>query len=87
MGVTAGIVVSADFENTSRVGPPLVKLKKAGLRPRINCRLTLHNEAGRLTSFANLELVGRFLLRMDFRPTLWRAERDLPQSDYAALRS
>ena len=37
--------------------------------------VTLRYEAGGLTSFAGLELVGRFLRRLDFRATLRRVER------------
>ena len=63
-----------------------MRLKKAGLRRRINGQLTLRYAAGGLTSFAGWELVGRFLRRLDFRATLWRVERALPRSDFGAVR-
>ena len=72
MGVTAGIVEFADLNNASQERPHLVRLRKAGLRRRINGQLTLRYEAGGLTSFARLELVGRFIRRLDFRATLQR---------------
>ena len=86
MGVTAGIVEFADLNNAGQEGPHLVRLRKAGLRRRINGQLTLRYEAGGLTSFAGLELVGRFIRRLDFRGTLRRAERALPRSDFGAVR-
>ena len=63
-----------------------MRLRKAGLRRRINGQLTLRYEAGGLTSFAGLELVGRFIRRLDFRATLRRVERALPRSDFGAVR-
>ena len=86
MGVTAGIVEFADLNNASQEGPHLVRLKKACLRRRINGQLTLRYESGGLTSFAGLELVGRFIRRLDFRNTLRRVERSLPRSDFGAAR-
>ena len=86
MGVTAGIVEFANLNDASQEGPHLVRLRKAGLRRRINGQLTLRYEAGGLTSFAGLELVGRFIRRLDFRGTLRRVERALPQSDFGAVR-
>ena len=81
MGVTAGIVKFADLNNASQEGAHLMRLMKTGLRRRINGQLTLRYEAGGLTSFAGLELVGRFIRRLDFRATLRRVERALPGSD------
>ena len=86
MGVTAGIVEFADLNNVRQEGPHLVRLRKAGLRRRINGQLTLRYEVGGLTSFAGLELVGRFVRRLDFRGTLRRVERALPRSDFGAVR-
>ena len=63
-----------------------MRLRKAGLRRPINGQLTLRYETGGLTSFAGLELVGRFLRRLDFRATLRRVERALPRSDFGAVR-
>ena len=85
MGVTAGIVEFADLNNASQEGPHLVSLKKACLRRRINGLLTLRYEAGGLTSFAGLELVGRFIRRLDFRAALRRVARALPRSDFGAV--
>ena len=86
MGVTAGSVEFADLNIASQEGPHLVRLRKAGLRRRINGQLMLRYEAGGLTSFASLELVGRFLRSLDFRVTLRRVERALPRSDFGAVR-
>ena len=85
MGVTAGIVEFADLNNASQEGPHLVRLKKACLRRRINGQLTLRYEAGGLTSFAGLELVGRFIRRLDFRTALRRVARALPKSDFGSV--
>ncbi len=52
MGVTAGIVEFADFDNAEQEGPHLVRSGKADLQRRINGQLTLRHEAGGLTSFA-----------------------------------
>ena len=60
-------------------------LKKACLRRRINGELTLRYEAGGLTSFAGLELVGRFIRRLDFRASIRRVARALPKSDFGAV--
>ena len=86
MGVIAGIVKFADLNNASQEGPHLVRLRKAVLRRRINDQLTLRYEAGGFTSFAGLELVGRFIRRLDFRGTFRRVERALPRSDFGAVR-
>ncbi len=65
MGVTAGIVEFADFDNAEQEGPHLVRLRKADLQRRINGQLTLRFKAQGLPSFAGLELVGRFIRRLD----------------------
>ena len=85
MGVTAGIVEFAHLNNASQDGPQFVRLKKPGLRRRINGQLTLRYETGGLTSFAGLELVGRFIRRLNFRATLRRVERALSRSDFGAV--
>ena len=54
MGVTAGIVEFAGFDNAEQEGPHLVRLRKADLKRRINGQLTLRYEARGLTSFAGL---------------------------------
>ena len=61
MGVTAGIVEFANFDNAEQEGPHLVRLRKADLKRRINGQLTLRYEARGLTSLSGLELVGRFI--------------------------
>ena len=65
MGVTAGIVEFADFDNAEQEGPHLVRLRKADLKRRINGQLRLRYEARGLTSFSGLELVGRFVRQLD----------------------
>ena len=70
MGVTTDTVEFADVNNASQEGLHFVRLRKAGLRRGINGQLALRHEAGGLTSFAGLELVGRFVQRLDFRVTL-----------------
>ncbi len=86
MGVTAGIVEIANFDNAEQEGPHLVRLRKADLQRRINGQLTLRYEAGGLTSFAGLELVGRLIRRLDLRALLKGVEKMLPRSDFGAAR-
>ncbi len=86
MGVTAGIVEIANFDNAEQEGPHLVRLRKADLQRRINGQLTLRYEAGGLTSFAGLELVGRLIRRLDLRALLKGVEKTLPRSDFGAAR-
>ena len=86
MGVTAGIVEFADLNDASQEGPHLVRLKKAYLRHRISGQLTLRYEAGGLTSFAGLELIGRYIRCLDFRGTLRGVERVLPRSNFDSVR-
>ena len=62
-----------------------LRTRKAGVEPDAQ-PLTLRYEAGGLTSFAGLELVGRFLRRLDFRVTLRRVERALRRSDFGSVR-
>ena len=86
MGVTAGIVGFADLNNAEQEGPHLVRLRKADLQRRINGQLTLCYEAQGLTSFAGLELVGRFIRRLDLWLVLKGVEKVLPRSDFGAAR-
>ena len=62
-----------------------MRFRKAGSRRRINGEFTLRYQAGGLTSFAGLELVGRFFRRLDFRVALRRVERALPRSDFGSV--
>ena len=86
MGVTAGIVEFGHIDNTGQEGPHLVRLRKADLQRRINGQLTLRYKAEGLTSFAGLELVGRFIRRLDLRAILKGVEKVLPRSDFGAAR-
>ena len=63
-----------------------MRLRKADLQRRINGQLTLRYEAGGLTSFAGLELVGRFIRWMGFWRALKGVENALPRSDFGAAR-
>ena len=63
-----------------------MRLRKADLKGRINGELTLRYEAGGLTSYAGLELVGRFFRRLDLQGLLGRVVRALPLSDYDSVR-
>ena len=84
MGVTAGIVGFGDLNNAGQEGPHLVRLRKADLKQRINGQLTLRYEAGGLTSFAGLELIGRFFRSLDLRGALRGAHGELPRSDFGS---
>ena len=86
MGVTAGIVGFADLNNAEYEGPHLVRLRKADLQRRINGQLTLRYEAQGLTSFAGLDLVGRFIRRLDLWRVLKGVQKVLPRSDFGAAR-
>ena len=85
MSVTAGIVGFADPNNAGQEGPHLVRLREADLKQRINGQLTLRYEAGGLTSFAGLELIGRFFRRLDFKGALRGAGEALPRSDFGSV--
>ena len=63
-----------------------MRLRKADLKRRINGQLTLRYEAEGLTSFAGLELVGRFFRRVDLRGALRRISGALPRSDFDSVR-
>ncbi|WP_428102329.1 hypothetical protein [Candidatus Rariloculus sp.] len=86
MGVTAGIVEFADFDNAEQEGPHLVRLRKADLKRRINGQLRLRYEARGLTSFSGLELVGRFVRQLDLFGALRRIRCVLPRSDFGGDR-
>lgn len=86
MGVTAGIVEFGHFDNTEQEGPHLVRLRKADLQRRIKGQLTLRYKVEGLMSFAGLELVGRFIRRLDLRAILKGVEKVLPRSDFEAAR-
>ena len=63
-----------------------MRLRKADLQRRINGQLTLRYEAQGLTSFAGLELVRRFIRRLDLWLVLKGVEKVLPRSDFGAAR-
>ena len=85
MGVTAGTVGFADLNKAGQEGPHLVRLRKADLKQRINGQLTLRYEAGGLTSFAGLELIGRFFRSLDLKGALRGAGEALPRSDFGSV--
>jgi hypothetical protein len=62
-----------------------VRLSRADLKRRINGDLSLRYEASGLTSFAGLELIGRFLRVLDFREHVRRAQGALPKSDFGSV--
>jgi len=62
-----------------------VRLSRTDLRRRINADLALRYESSGLTSFAGLELIGRFLRSLDFKSHLRRIEAVLPGSDFGSV--
>lgn len=62
-----------------------MRLSRADLRRRINGDLALRYEATGLTSFAGLELIGRFFRRLDLKGLLRSAACRLPRSDFGAV--
>jgi hypothetical protein len=54
------------------------------LQQRINGQLTLRYEASGLTSFAGLELIGRFFRRLDLKGLLRGGHGALPRSDFGS---
>lgn len=62
-----------------------MRLSRADLRRRINGDLSLRYEASGLTSFAGLELIGRFLRGLDFKSFLRRIQGALPASDFGSV--
>lgn len=85
MGVTAGIVWFADTDKTGQERPHLVRLSRADLKQRINGDLMLRYEASGLTSFAGLELIGRFFRQLDLRGLLRGVRDKLPGSDFGTV--
>lgn len=85
MGVTAGIVGFADLNKARQEGPHLVRLSRADLRRRINGEVAFRYEASGLTSFAGLELVGRYFRRLGLKELLRKAARRLPSSDFGTV--
>lgn len=62
-----------------------MRLSRADLKRRINGDLALRYEASGLTSFAGLELVGRFFRCVDLKGMLRAATCRLPRSDFGAV--
>lgn len=62
-----------------------MRLSRADLRRRINGDLSLRYEASGLTSFAGLELIGRFFRTLDFKGHLRRIQASLPASDFGSV--
>ena len=87
MGVTAGIVEFADFDNAEQEGPHLVRLRKADLKRRINGQLTLRYEARGLTSFSPvLSWSGGLFGNWISSGALRRVGHALPRSDFGGER-
>jgi hypothetical protein len=85
MGVTAGIVWFAHTDNANQEGPHLVRLSRADLRRRINGELRLGFQTSGLTSFAGVELIGRFFRGIDFKGLLRGVQGALPRSDFGSV--
>ena len=62
-----------------------MRLSRADLRRRINGDLSLRYEASGLTSFAGLELFGRFFRSLDLRDHLRRVQAAVPGSDFGSV--
>ena len=62
-----------------------MRLSRADLRRRINGDLTFRYEASGLTSFAGLELVGRFIRRANFKSLVRGVSARLPRNDFGAV--
>ena len=62
-----------------------MRLSRADLKQRINGELALRYGTSRLTSFAGLELVGRFFRRLGLKERLRFAARRLPGNDFGAV--
>ena len=62
-----------------------MRLSRADLRRRINGDLSLRYESSGLTSFAGLELIGRFFRSLDLRDQLRRVSGALPGSDFGSV--
>lgn len=62
-----------------------MRLSRADLKQRINGQLSLRYKASGLTSFAGLELIGRFLRSLDLKDLLRRVQGALPASDFGSI--
>jgi Transposase DDE domain group 1 len=62
-----------------------VRLSRADLRRRINGELALRYDASGLTSFAGLELIGRFFRRLRLKDLLRQAAGRLPRNDFGEV--
>ena len=62
-----------------------MRLSRADLKRRINGEVAIRYEASGLTSFAGLELIGRFFRRLGLRGLLGGAARRLPRNDFGAV--
>ncbi len=85
MGLFVGIVWLADQYSTGPERPHPVRLSRADLKQRINGELALRYGAAGLTSFAGLELVGRFFRRLGLKDLLRRVGCRLPGSDFGSV--
>lgn len=62
-----------------------MRLSRADLKRRINGDLALRYDASGLTSFAGLELIGRFFWRLDLKGLLGGVRSRLPRSDFGSV--
>ncbi len=62
-----------------------MRLSRADLKRRINGEVEIRYDASGLTSFAGLELIGRFFRRLGLRDLLRQAARRLPRNDFGAV--
>ena len=76
---------TSGLNNAGQEGPHLVRLRKADLKQRINGQLTLRYEAGGLTSFAGLELIGRLFRSLKLKGALRGVQGALPRSDFGSV--
>ena len=62
-----------------------MRLSRADLKRRINGEVEIRYDASGLTSFAGLELIGRFFRRLGLRELLRQVARRLPRNDFGAV--
>ena len=62
-----------------------MKLSRADLKRRINGEMKIRYDTSGLTSFAGLELIGRFFRRLGLREQLRKAARRLPRYHVGAV--
>ena len=62
-----------------------MRLSRADLKRRINGEVEIRYDATGLTSFAGLELIGRFFRRLGLRDLLRQVARRLPRNDFGAV--